>query len=149
MIGLLAAFAASAGSSIIYSLANLASSYSDTSPVTTTYSVNIVFRTAGQVDVLRSVASNLLNEEQYVTPGSESANTYVRCTYVSGDHMTSGDTENTWHQCNIERNFEMLHTSAGGVDFLSGTFDIELSNDGGTTIVASKLGVTVEAGESA
>jgi len=130
-----------------YSLSNLASTYTDADNPTQTYGVDVTFRTAGDVDVLRDIDVDLNDEEQYVYPGSFSSTTYVRCTYISGSHMTGGDAEDTWHQCNAQRNFLMRYTSSGGPDTIAGTFDFELSDDGGSTIVATKSGVVVTAGE--
>ena len=132
---------------IIYSLSNLPSSIVDIGAPTQTYFVDITFRTAGDIDILKNFLSDNLNVEQYVDPGFQSTNTYVRCTYVSGSHMTSGSAEDTWHQCSVERDFKLLYTSSGGDDSISGTFNFELSDDGGTTIVATKNAVTVQVGE--
>lgn len=140
--------AAFSGAQVIqYSLSNLASNYSDLDGATTTYTVNVIFRLDGSVDVLRAVNADLFNEEQFVTPGGQAANTWVRCTYISGDHLTGGDAENTWHQVNVQRNFSMSYSTSGGLDEIFGVFTFELSDDGGPTIVATKSNVTINVGE--
>lgn len=134
------------GPGLVWSLSNLASSYIDKTTAADTYQVNFAFQTDGSVDVFRLVLTDLNDEEQYVTPGSGSSSTYVRCTYVSGDHMTSGDAEDTWHLCSSQINFVMTKVANGGIDELSGVFTFELSPDNGTTVVATKSNVTVTAG---
>lgn len=135
-----------------WSLSNLATSYVDTAAATTTYTVDMVFRTDGTVDVLRPrIPSDLLNEQDpYVSPTSEASNTWVRCTYNSGDTMTGGDTLGTWHRLNTERRFTMTKVSTGGNDEFSGNFDFELSSDAsGSPIRAQALSVTINVGETA
>ena len=140
----------SSGTGIVYSLTDMATSYADTSAATTTYGVKVIFRTDGTVDVEKDVGSNLNNEvDPYVNPASETANSHVRCAYVSGTHMTSGDAEDTWHALSSERSFYMQYTSSGGSDIVDGTFNFELSNDGGSTTVESKDSVNISVGELA
>lgn len=131
---------------VAYSLSNIPSPVSDQGGATTTYRVTLRFQTDGTVDILRLVGSDSLNVEQYVDPGSESANLHVRVNKISGDSLTGGDAESTWHALTSERTFEMEYTSSGGSDFISGSFDIELSEDGGSTTLLS-VNRTITAGE--
>ena len=146
MIGFLAAIAASGVSPTIYSLSNMAGSYSDTAFGANTYSVTVRFSTDGTVDVLKSVGADLNNEEQHTEPGDNSVNTSVRCTNISGADMTSGETRSAWHLISTNRDFVMSYAAGGGPDTISGVFDFELSNDGGSTIAATKSNVTITAG---
>ena len=133
---------------ISHDLSDLADNYADVGGSTTTYAVEIIARTDGSIDVLRDIGADLDDEEVYVTPASAAANTWIRCSHISGNDMTSGDSRGVWHRLNAERNFTMRYTSSGGPDDLSGTFDIELSTSAsGTPIVASKIGVLINVGE--
>lgn len=131
---------------IQYSLSNLNSAYSDTDFGADTYGVVVWFRTDGTVDVTRTVAADLNDEETYVVPASASSSTYVRCTYVSGSHMTGGAAEDTWHQITVQRGFSMSYAAGAGPDTISGVFTFELSPDNGSTVVATKSNVTITAG---
>ena len=132
----------------VWSLSNLASSYTDLGAPTQTYGVNIIFRTDGSVDVFKDINPDLLDEEQYVDPGPQSANTWIRCTHVSGDDMTGGGARGVWHRGTLAVSFLMRHTTGGGMDQLSGVFDFDVSSDAsGTPIEASKPAVTVNVGE--
>ena len=144
-----AIFSAARGK-ITWSLSDLASSYADLNPATQTYAVEMVFRTAGDIDVLRDIAADLLNEQDpYVDPAARAAITWVRCKLISGDDMTAGDTRNVWLQLTSERTYTMRHTSSGGTDIRLGVFDFELSSDAsGSPIEAQALSVTIQAGES-
>lgn len=141
---LLAAFPAGA----IYSLANLPSALLDVGGTTATYGVRVAFRTDGTIDIIRNQGSDDDDVETYVIPASRSAGLHVRCTYVSGDHLTGAtEPEDTWLALTSERIFLMQYASGGGSDDVSGVFDFELSNDGGTTVVASAEDVTINVGE--
>ncbi len=144
---LLSAFALPGG--IAWSLADLAASYEDSAGPTQTYGVDMVFRTDASVDVLRDIAADLNNEQDpYVDPTSQASNTWVRCHFISGTTMTSGDTLEVWHQLNVQRNFLLRYTSGGGADTVTGNFDFELSSDSsGSPIVAQALSVAITAGE--
>jgi hypothetical protein len=133
-----------------WSLADLATSYSDQGGATTTYAVEVLFHTDATVDVFRDISADLLNEQNpYVNPAAQAANTWVRCTFVSGNDMTAGAARGVWHRLDTVRTFTMRHTSAGGEDKLTGVFDFELSSAAsGSPIEAQKLAVTIIAGEA-
>jgi len=133
----------------VWSLADLATTYLDVGGPTVTYRVNVIFRTDATVDVIRTVGSDLNNEQDpYVDPPAEAANTWVRCTFNSGDDMTGGDTRGVWHRCDVQREFELQQTSGAGPPELQGNFDFELSSDpSGSPIVALALSRTISAGE--
>ncbi len=131
---------------VIYSLSNLNSSYSDADFGAATYQVQLWFQTDGSVDVLRAIQPHLQNEEQHTDPGYASAGTSVRITHISGSDMTAGETRGDWHAITTGRIYVMSYAAAGGPDTINGTFDIELSDDGGATIVATKSGVLITAG---
>lgn len=134
---------------ITWSLDDLASSYADLNPATQTYAVELVFQVLGDIDVLRDVAGDLLNEQIFVDPLSQAAITWVRVTHQSGDDMTAGATRGVWLQLNSQRKYTMRHISSGGDDSISGVFDLELSSDAsGSPIEAQALGVTITAGEA-
>jgi hypothetical protein len=135
--------------SYTWSLASMATSYTDLGGLTQTYEVGIFFQVDGTVDVFREQAADLLNEvDPYVDPTSGTVVTWVRCTWNSGDDMTSGNSRGTWHQLNTARAFVMTKVSSGGPDEFSGNFDFELSSESdGTPVEASKLSVTVNVGE--
>lgn len=138
--------ASAVGSNTVYSLSNLAASYSDTAIGADTYGVTVRFQTDGSVDVLRTVAADLLNEEQHTSPGAASSGTSVRTTNTAGSDMTSGETRGDWHLITTSRSFVMSIVAGAGPDTISGTFTFELSNDGGSTVVATKAGVVITAG---
>ncbi len=140
---------ARARSSTIWTLATMAASYTDAAAPTQTYGVEVIFRTDGTLDILKDVLSDLLNEvSPYVDPTARTANTWVRCHFISGDTMTAGDTLETWLQLNAQKAFVMRYASSGGSDFITGDFDFELSSDSsGSPIVAQALAVTIKAGE--
>ena len=132
----------------VWSLVNMASSYTDLGGPTQTYGVNIIFQTDGTLDVFKDIGADLFDEEQYVDPGSESSNTWVRCTYVSGNDMTGGGARGVWHRANLAVSFLMRYTTSGGTDQISGVFNFELSSDAsGSPIEATKNNVTVTVGE--
>lgn len=139
------------GTVIAWDLSFLSTSaYLDVGALTQTYGVDITFRTAADVDVLRDIGSDILNEGDIVVPSGEAANTWIRCTLTAGDDMTGGATRGAWHRLNVQRNFLMRYASGGGVDFITGTFTFELSSDAsGSPVVATKTGVVVKAGEVA
>lgn len=138
---------AAGGSPGVYSLSNLNSSYSDTDFGADTYGVVVWFRTDGTVDVTRTVAADLNDEETYVVPGSQSANTYVRCSYVSGSHLTGGAAEDTWLKLDVQRGFSMSYAASAGPDTISGVFTFELSrNSDGSNVLATKSNVTITVG---
>lgn len=122
--------------------------YNDLGNATTTYRVSIVFRTDGTIDVVKNQSADENDVEQYVDPGSESANTWVRCTFLSGSNMTGGDTVGVWHRCDMEVSFQMEHTTSGGADTISGEFQFELSSESdGTPVEASVTNITISVGE--
>ncbi len=132
---------------VVYSLANIPSSMADTGAATTTYALTVRFNTDGTVDVLKLIGSDIIGVETFCAPVSYVAGLHVRCSYVSGDNMTGGDAEDTWHAMTSARSFIMQHTSGGGSDFLLGVFNFELSDDGGSTEVANIDNRSVSAGE--
>lgn len=133
----------------VYNLSDMAASHTDVGGFTDTYGISVIFRTDGTVDVTKLI--NLDTNDQvdpYVSPTSETSNTWVRCTFNSGDDMTSGDTRGVWHRLDTERSFTQEHTTGGGNDLLAGNFDYELSSDAsGSPIEATKAGVTTQVGE--
>ena len=134
----------------IWSMAGFDATYTDQGAATQTYAVQVVFHTDGTVDVFRDIAADLPNEvNPYVDPTVESSNTWVQCHFISGDHMTAGAAEETWWRLDVIRTFTMRHTSAGGTDLISGTFDFTLSSDAsGSPVEAVALSRTITAGES-
>ncbi len=130
---------ATVGLSTVYSLANLAGTYDDTAVGADTYGVTVRFATDGTVDVLRTVAADLLDEEQHTDPSIASNNTSIRTTNTAGSDMTAGEARGVWLAITANRDFTMSYVAAGGPDTISGTFTFELSNDGGSTVVATKL----------
>lgn len=137
----------SLGGGLELDLSDLNSSYADLGALTQTYRVEIEFTNDSTVDVLREFQSDLLDEQvDYVKPLGSLPNVYVRCLYVSGDHMTAGDAEDTWHLLGSGKQFIMQHTSAGGEDYLLGTFKFQLSTDG-STVHEDTGNVTIQVGE--
>ena len=134
----------------IWDMSSMAASYDDSGGATTTYGISVIFRTDGSVDVTKLIGSDLNNEvDPYVDPASSTSDTWVRCLYVSGSHMTAGDAEDTWLRLDSERTFTMTHTSAGGNDEISGTFNFELSSESdGTPEEAAKDNVNINVGET-
>ena len=133
-----------------WDMSSMGTSYTDTGAATTTYGVSVIFRTDGTVDVTRVINSNLNDEvNPYVTPTSETSNTWVRCLYVAGTHMTAGDAEDTWHRLDSQRTFTMTYATSGGSDQVDGTFNFELSSDSsGTPEEAAKDNVNIDIGET-
>jgi hypothetical protein len=142
------AFGSSAAAPTVFSVANMAIAYADAGAATATYQVAVIFRATGDgtLDVERQQGSDILNiENPYCDVPS---GCWVRCLYVSGDHMTSGSAEDTWLNCDTQKSFIMTHTSTGGTDFIEGTFDFALSSDAsGSPVESSKTGVDIRAGE--
>jgi hypothetical protein len=134
------------GLNAVYSLSNLNGSYVDTDFGANTYGVTIRFGTDGTVDVLRTVAADQLDEEQHTDPGVLSGGTSIRVTNTAGSDMTAGEARGTWLAITANRSFTMSYVAAGGPDTISGTFTLELSNDGGSTIVATDTGLVITAG---
>lgn len=134
--------------SLAWALGGLATLYADLGGATQTYEVGIFFQLDATVDVFRGQAADLLNEQIDYVSATPTSNTWVRCTHVSGDDMTSGSSRGAWHNINVPRNFTMTKVSGGGPDLFDGTFNFELSSDSsGSPVVASKLGVRVNVGE--
>ena len=137
--------AAAAGGGVTYDLGDLAASYSDSGAATALYSVNFYVYTDGTIDVFRTQASNLLDEQDPYT--SDVASCWVRMTHNSGTNWDAGSGTGTWLACTSNRNWLQVHSSGGGSDFVTGNFTIELSSDsGGSTIEASHT-FTVTVGE--
>lgn len=135
----------SRGGIAIFDLSDLGS-YVDLGGTTQTYGVDIVFRTAGDVDVLRDIGADILNAQDPYA--SDPANCWVRCTFIAGNTMTGGNTLGVWHRCDVQRNFLMRHTTSGGSDEIQGNFDLELSSDAsGSPITAQHLNFSVNVGE--
>lgn len=119
--------------------------YDDFGGATTTYRVQIIFQTDGTIDIGQLIGAGIQNVEEY---SANPSNIWVRCTNTGGNDMTGGAARNTWHQCNVQRIFEMEYTSGGGNDSITGEFTFELATDsGGSNIVATATGITVSAGE--
>lgn len=144
MSGALAAASLPAG--VIYSLANI-TGISDLGAITQTYRVTLRFGTDGFADIIRQINSDDLNIEQFCKPASRVSGLHVRLAKNSGDSLNFGEAEDTWHALTSTRDFIMEHTSSGGSDIRSGSFDIELSDDGGTTTLLS-VTRTIQAGET-
>ena len=140
------AILAAARTGKVYSLSNLANSYTDADFGANTYGVTIRFSTDGTIDILRTVAADSLDVEQHTDPGSASGSTFVRCTHTAGSDMTAGATRGDWHAITTSRSFTMSYVAGVGPDTISGTFTFELSGDGGSTIEATKAGVVVTVG---
>ena len=133
---------------VTYSLSNVPSPMADTGAATGTYRVTVRFNLDGTVDVVKLIGSSIIGVETFCTPVSYVAGLHVRCSYVSGDNMTGGDAEDTWHALTSARSFIMEYTSSGGSDFILGVFNFELSDDAGVSEVADIDNRTVSAGET-
>ena len=143
--------AASSAAGSSFDLSTLNTSYTDVGAATQTYGISVIFRTDGTVDVTKLIGSDLNNEvNPYVSPTSETSNTWVRCTYVSGTHLTGGSAEDTWVRCDAQKTFTLEYTSSGGNDEVDGTFNFELSSDAsGSPVEATKNSVNLNVGETA
>lgn len=141
--------AASVVGGTTWSLADLASTYSDTGSPTTTYRLTVVFQTDATVDIQRLQNTDLLNEQDpYVDPTSEAANTWVRATVNFGNALTGGDATGTWHQLNVQRTFELEHTSSGGDDTIQSNVTFELASDSGGSSIEASATMTITVGEA-
>ena len=147
-IHLLMAYSGKAGT--IYDLSSLASSYSDTGGATTTYGITFTARdsiTDGTIDVLRTINSDLNNEELMLDPIGTSL--WIKATYVSGQTFTSGDAVGSWLELSADKSWTMSYTSSGGADTVSGVYKFELATDsGGSNIVADSGNITFQVGET-
>ena len=142
------AAAGAGGAALTWTLSSLATSYADVGGATQTYAVQVIFQVDATVDVFRDIAADLLNEQIDYVSALPTTNTWVRCLYISGDHMTAGAAEDTWHNLNVTRIFTMRIISPGGPSDISGVFNFELSSDSsGSPIEASKNNVNINAGE--
>jgi hypothetical protein len=131
----------------LWDLSELSSSYADTAAGTQTYGVDLTIRTDRTIDVLRTVAADLLDEQAKYTENVSDC--YVRLAYVSGDALMAGPTLNTWHACTTERSWLYEYTSSGGVDLKAGTYALSLASDsGGTDIQAGPINITFTVGET-
>jgi len=131
-----------------WDLSQLSSSYADESAATTTYGVEVIFRTDGTVDILRDVLTDLPDEQNpYVTPTSEASNTWVQCTYSSGNNSITGPALTTWHRLDTQRGWRYAYTSSGGSDFISGTYIWKISSDSSGSPVEDTKTITLTAGE--
>lgn len=137
--------AAIAGATV--DLSAMLSSYDDESGITTTYGVSFVFGTDGFLDILRERGSDNLNVVTFSDPASAVSGLSVRCVHNSGVDMNAGVATGVWHALTSARTFQLTYTSSGGFDQISGNFDFELSDDGGSTVIANKAGVVVTVGE--
>lgn len=123
-----------------YDLSDLSGNYFDVGAITTTYGVEVIFRTDETVDVLRNVGSDFFNEQDPYT--NNVANTWVRCTFVSGDTYSSVLNLGVWQQCSTQRTYSFFSTFER-----FGTYKFELASDsGGSTIRATK-NITFDVGE--
>lgn len=130
---------------VIYDLSSLGTAYEDTGFTAQTYHVQTVFRTAGDIDILRLIGSDSLNVQDPYT--SKTDKCWVRCRYVSGNAIITGPTLNTWVACSTERVWEYSYAGGGGADTRVGTYDFTLASDsGGTNIKAGPKNVTFTAG---
>ena len=153
MMPLSTALIMGAGQTIIYDLSALSSFYLDQGAPSTVYAVDLHFRvtTDATVDILRNINADLLNEAIYAEP-APGGTLYVRCTQNSGTALNLGDTLGSWLSLTISqaRNFGLSYMSGGGPDLAVANIDLEIAADAaGTNIVASKLSISLEVGETA
>jgi len=132
-----------------WDLSQLSSSYFDGSAATTTYAIEVIFRTDGTVDILRDVLTDLPEEQNpYVTPVTEAANTWVQCTYSSGTNSITGPTLSSWHRLDTQRGWRYEYTSSGGSDSIAGTYIWKLSSDSSGSPVEATATITLDVGET-
>jgi hypothetical protein len=134
---------------MIWNLSDLGPSYTDSAAATQTYAVEVSFRTDATVDIFKDVGSNQLDEQvEYVSPTSGVSDTWVACSYVSGDDIISGLSKDTWYNCSSIRTWRYAYTSTGGTDLKSGVYTFKLSSDSSGTVVEATQNVTLTAGET-
>jgi len=140
---------AAGGGGTTWDLTSMGTSYVDLGSTTTTYGVQVIFRTDGTLDVTRTIGANLNDEvNPYVSPTSQTTNTWVQCSYNSGNHLTGGSSEESWNRLSSQVSFLMEHTTSGGSDEIQGFFDFNLSSDAsGSPIEATKSNVSLNVGE--
>lgn len=117
--------------------------YLDLGASTTTYRVQLNFGTDGFLDVLRNVGADDLQDLEVT---NKTSNLHIRCVYVSGEHLTSGN-EDTWEAWTVARNYQLEHASGGGSDDITGTFNFQISKDGGSTVFQASGNVSINVGE--
>jgi hypothetical protein len=131
----------------VRSLDDMPSTGGDSGGSTGTYTIVIRFNTDGTFDFVRSILGDTIPMGTYVDPVDGAADTWVRCTSLSGEPPSGGASLNTWLRLTSARQFSLSYNSGNppvGADFITGTWRFELSNrDGGIVFASADIDITV------
>lgn len=134
------------GVASIYDLADLNTAYSDLGAATQTYAVQMVFRTAGHIDVLKDVTPDFFNEQDPYT--HDTAECWTRVLFVSGQNIITGPALGSWHQNSTIRIWTYRYTTGGGPDEKTGVYSFTLSSDSsGSPIEFGPKNISFNVGE--